>query len=91
MKRASVCTYDIYELGAYLTDMVDEYEKDGDEGLIEEWLIDKYDIKFEQLETVVSLLLPMIATSTSPLTNKGYVGFADRARGIYLVKMEGQL
>jgi hypothetical protein len=89
MIKAKIHENDIYELAAYLTQTTEQYEKDGDDSLVEDALIDQFEIDIDSLHRLVEILMPMITVSRSDLQEGViYRGFADRTLGMYLVKMD---
>ena len=55
---------------------------------LEDMLFDEYNIGFEEFQKLLNKLLPMCMQAESPLTGKMFCGFADKSKGMWLLKVE---
>jgi hypothetical protein len=86
MKKAKIHPIDLEELMVYMTEKREEYEADDNFDIHQEFLW-KFDLTSEQLETILSIILPMVDLGVSPLTNERYLFLADKEKGEALMKI----
>ena len=55
---------------------------------LEDMLFDEDNIGFEEFQKLLNRLLPMCMQAESPLTGKMFCGFADKSKGMWLLKVE---
>ena len=70
----------------YMTEKREEYEADENFDIHQEFL-NKYEITSEQLENILSIILPMVDIGVSPITNERYLFLADKEKGDALLKI----
>ena len=70
----------------YMTGKREEYEADNNFDIHQEFL-GKYEITSEQLENILSIMLPMVDIGVSPITNGRYLFLADKEKGDALLKI----
>ena len=75
----------VEELACHILDL-DYNEIDADTEIIEDKLIEKFDIDLNTFTNIVSHLLPLIDAGKSPLTEKMYKGFSNQ-KGLWLLKI----
>jgi hypothetical protein len=90
-KKAHISEFDIYELAAHMTGTTETYQEDGEEGPVEDALMEQYEVEIGTLTDIVRVLLPMAGLMKGGLTEKWYHCFsimeAD-GRALSLVKTE---
>lgn len=79
--------FEIEQLACVMTGL-DYDEIDANTELIEEKLMEVFDVDLNQLQKIVESLLPLINSGESPLTKKIYKGFCDIKNQVWLTKME---
>lgn len=65
---------------------LDYDEIDADTEIIEEHLMNQFDIDLNQFTFLVSYLLPLVEVAESPLTGVMFKGFSNQ-KGLWLLKM----
>lgn len=75
----------VEELACHILGL-DYDEIDADTEIIEEKLMEQFDIDLNQFTYLVSHLLPLIDVGKSPLTEKTFKGFSNQ-KGIWLLKI----
>ena len=86
MKKVKIHPIDLQEVMVYMTEKREEYEADENFDLHQEFL-NKYEITSEQLENILSVVLPMVDIGVSPLTNERYLFLADKEKHHALLKI----
>jgi hypothetical protein len=86
MKKAKIHPIDLEELMVYMTEKREQYEADDNFDIHQEFL-SKFDITSEQLDNILSIILPMVDLGVSPLTNERYLFLADKEKGEALLKI----
>jgi hypothetical protein len=86
MKKVKIHPIDLEEVMVYMTEKREEYEEDDNFDIHQEFL-NKFDITSEQLENILSIILPMVDLGVSPLTNERYLFLADKEKGEALLKI----
>jgi hypothetical protein len=86
MKKVKIHPIDLEEVMVYMTGKREEYEADDNFDIHQEFF-DKYEITSEQLENILSIVLPMVDIGVSPLTNEKYLFLADKKKGDALLKI----
>jgi hypothetical protein len=86
MKKVKIHPIDLEEVMVYMTEKREEYESDDNFDIHQEFL-DKYEITSEQLENILSIILPMVDVGSSPLTSEKYLFLADKEKGQALLKI----
>lgn len=79
---------DLEELAAHLCGLQDKDDYDISD--LDDGLMEKYDISFEQFEKLMRVLWPMVDLGVSPLTNSVFIGFTHKegANGMWLAKRD---
>lgn len=80
--------YDLeyFELAADIVGLPEENLDDMDYQMLDEMLIDKFDIQFEQFIEITKTLLKYVTVAKSPLTGNVYKGFGKN--GLWYLKTE---
>ena len=86
MKKVKIHPIDLEELMVYMTEKREEYEANDNFDIHQEFF-DKYEITSEQLENILSIILPMVDVGSSPLTNEKYLFLADKEKNEALLKI----
>ena len=86
MKKVKIHPIDLEEVMVYMTGKREEYEADNNFDIHQEFL-GKYEITSEQLENILSIILPMVDIGVSPITNERYLFLADKEKGDALLKI----
>jgi len=86
MKKVKIHPIDLEEVMVYMTEKREEYEVHDNFDIHQEFF-DRYEITSEQLENILSIVLPMVDVGSSPLTNEKYLFLADKEKGEALLKI----
>jgi hypothetical protein len=78
---------DVAELAAHITETTEQFEND-DIDSVEEKVMELFDCDLNGFGEIVSRLLPMVTLSKSELTGTLIQGFADRKKGMFILKRE---
>lgn len=71
-------------LAAHLCGIEEEEDRD----VIGVALLDKFNIDIDNFEKIIAALLPMMTLAISPLTERAYIGIADKSTGVWLIKRD---
>lgn len=89
MKKADISTCDLEELACYITDLdYNQVDEDDSYNIIELRLHEKFSIDMETFREILSRLLPLANSGTSPITGQRFKGFTDQAESYWIMKME---
>ncbi len=86
MKKVKIHPIDLEELMVYMTENREEYEANDNFDIHQEFF-DKYEITSEQLENILSIILPMVDVGSSPITDEKYLFLADKENKQALLKI----
>ena len=86
MKKAKINPIDLEELMVYMTGKLEEFEKNDNFDIHQEFF-EKYKITSSQLENILSIIIPMVQISISPLTNDRYVFLVDEKNEIAIMEI----
>lgn len=86
IKEAKTSLYDIEELACEILGL-DFDEIEGDTALIEDKLMDSFEIDLPVFQQIVNRLLPLITVARNDFTDKIERGFADSDEKRWIVKI----
>lgn len=55
---------------------------------IDDLLLEQYGISYDNLESLIKNLMPLLEVGSSPITKKNYIGFANKKEKLWLMKTE---
>lgn len=87
MEQVRVSSLEIEELACKIVGL-DYDEIDADEVLIEDKLMEEFNIDLSLFSSLIGRLLPLVNVAKSDLTGIWYKGFADTKNKLWLVKTE---
>ena len=85
VEKVEVRTYDVEELACVITGL-DIDEIDADEEIIDEALLEHFNINTYNLQLIVSRLLPLVDIGIDTLTGERYRGFSDVKNKRWIIK-----
>lgn len=87
MKKANIHFFDVEELACAITGL--DYDAiDADTEIIEDKLIEEFDLSLDNFHEIIARLMPLIDVAKSPISGKTYQGFAQKENHSWIAKME---